>query len=113
MALTLDESDNVETEPYLQAVREVLDDKFENVITLCTAEIDKPGKIVGNHLLAFHTVDETMFESSNPSKHLLISARNRNIQYMYKISKLCVAIFSTLYILCYIHLFENNFAILL
>ena len=46
MALTLDESDNVETEPYLQAVREVLDDKFENVITLCTAEIDKPGKIV-------------------------------------------------------------------
>jgi hypothetical protein len=42
----LDESDNVETEPYLQAVREALDDKFDNVITLCTKEIDKPGKSV-------------------------------------------------------------------
>ena len=43
VSLVLNESDNVETEPYLQAVREVLDDKFENVITLCTAEINKPG----------------------------------------------------------------------
>ena len=44
--MTLDESDNVETEPYLQAVREALDDKFDNVITLCTKEIDKPGKSI-------------------------------------------------------------------
>ncbi|CAB4005281.1 Mitochondrial import receptor subunit TOM70 [Paramuricea clavata] len=43
---TLDESDNVETEPYLQAVREALDDKFDNIIALCTKEIDKPGKCV-------------------------------------------------------------------
>ncbi|XP_028401862.1 mitochondrial import receptor subunit TOM70-like [Dendronephthya gigantea] len=42
VTLTLDESDNVETEPYLQAVREALDDKFDNIISLCTKEIDKP-----------------------------------------------------------------------
>jgi hypothetical protein len=44
--LTLDESDNVETEPYLQAVREAHDDNFDNIIALCTKEIDKPGKCV-------------------------------------------------------------------
>ena len=42
--LTLDESENTETEPYLQAVREALDEKFDNIITLCTTEIDKPGR---------------------------------------------------------------------
>ena len=41
--LTLGEKDNVESNFYLQAVREVLDGKFENIVTLCTSEIDKSG----------------------------------------------------------------------
>lgn len=52
-------------------------------------------------LLAFHTVDETMFESSDPSENVLISARYLNIQYMHKISKLCMALFFILYIILY------------
>jgi NAD dependent epimerase/dehydratase family enzyme len=44
ISLTLDESDNAKTEPFVQAVREALDDKFDNIITLCGEEINKPGK---------------------------------------------------------------------
>ena len=37
---------NMETEPFLQAIKEAQEEKYDNIVTLCTSQIDKAGMII-------------------------------------------------------------------
>ena len=42
-----------EPEPFVQAVKDILAEKYDNVVSLCTSEIDKSGTV---HSLCLHII---------------------------------------------------------
>lgn len=56
ITLDVEGIEKAETEPFLQAVKDAQKKKYENIVALCTAEIDKSGKIYISILQ--HTLDK-------------------------------------------------------
>ena len=49
----MEDNKSGETEPFVQAVEDALEKKYDNIVALCSAEIEKSGiKMVNNTYLA-------------------------------------------------------------
>ena len=44
----MEDNKSGETEPFVQAVEDALEKKYDNIVTLCSAEIDKSGTKIMN-----------------------------------------------------------------